>query len=110
MKTLADNPATVLIVNDDQMQLDLLRDLLEPEGYRIFVARDGRSALEVTRTLRVEIVISDVVMPEMDGLELCRRLKKNPHTATIPVLLASGIRKEEAAQSEGFEAGADDYL
>ena len=65
MKTLADNPATVLIVNDDQMQLDLLRDLLEPEGYRIFVARDGRSALEVTRTLRVEIVISDVVMPEM---------------------------------------------
>src|ERR1051326_5255955 len=110
MKTLADNPATVLIVNDDQMQLDLLRDLLEPEGYRIFVARDGKGALDVTRTLRVEIVISDVVMPGMDGMELCRRLKKNPHTATIPVLLVSGIRKEEAALLEGFEAGADDYL
>jgi PAS domain S-box-containing protein len=110
MKTLADNPATVLVVNDDQLQLDLLRDLLEPEGYRIFVARDGRSALDLTRTLQVQIVISDVVMPEMDGLELCRRLKKNPHTSTIPVLLASGIRKEEAALLEGFEAGADDYL
>jgi PAS domain S-box-containing protein len=110
MKTLADNPATVLIVNDDQVQLDLLRDLLEPEGHKIFLAQDGQRALDVTRTLEVEIVISDVVMPGMDGMELCRRLKRNPHTATIPVLLASGIRKEEAALLEGFEAGADDYL
>jgi len=110
MKTLADNPATVLIVNDDQVQLDLLRDLLEPEGHKIFLAQDGQRALDVTRTLEVEIVISDVVMPGMDGMELCRRLKKNPHTSTIPILLASGIRKEEAALLEGFEAGADDYL
>ncbi|HEX3085215.1 MAG TPA: PAS domain S-box protein, partial [Pyrinomonadaceae bacterium] len=110
MKTLADSPATVLIVNDDQTQLDLLRDLLAPEGYEIFLAQDGPRALELTRTLRVEIVISDVVMPGMDGMELCRRLKKNPHTAAIPVLLASAIRKEEAARLEGFEAGADDYL
>src|SRR5205823_13285464 len=110
MNKLADNPATVLIVNDVQMQLDLLRDLLEPEGYRILVAQDGQRALELTRTIRVEIVISDVVMPEIDGMELCRRLKKNPHTATIPLLLVSGIRKEEAALLEGFDAGADDYL
>ena len=110
MKTLADNPATVLIVNDDQMQLDLLHDLLEPEGHKIFLAQNGQRALDLTRTLQVEIVISDVVMPGMDGMELCRRLKKNPHTAAIPVLLASGIRKEEAALLEGFEAGADDYL
>lgn len=110
MKTLADNPATVLIVNDDQMQLDLLHDLLEPEGHKIFLAQDGQRALDLTRALQVEIVISDVVMPGMDGMELCRRLKKNPHTATIPVLLVSGIRKEEAALLEGFEAGADDYL
>ena len=110
MKTLADNPATVLIVNDDQLQLDLLRDLLEPEGHKVFVAQDGQGALDLTRSLQVEIVISDVVMPHIDGMELCRLLKKNPHTAAIPVLLASGIRKEEAALLEGFEAGADDYL
>jgi CheY-like chemotaxis protein len=97
MKTIADIPATVLIVNDDQMQLDLLRDLLEPEGYKIFLAQDGQRALDLTRTRAVEMVISDVVMPGMDGMELCRRLKKSPHTATIPVLLASAIRKEEAA-------------
>src|SRR5436190_23794130 len=110
MKTLADSPATVLIVNDDQTQLDLLRDLLEPEGHNIFLARNGQRALELTRTLQVEIVISDVVMPGMDGMDLCRRLKKNPHTATIPVLLANGIRKEEAAPLKRFEASAADYL
>ena len=110
MKTLADNPATVLIVNDDQMQLDLLRDMLEPEGYQVFVAQAGQRALDVARTTPVEIVISDIVMPGMDGIELCRRLKKNPHTSTVPVLLASGIRKEEAASLEAFEAGADDFL
>src|SRR5438105_6027403 len=110
MNKLADNPATVLIVNDDQMQLDLLSDLLEPEGYKVFVAQDGQRALEITRTVRIDIIISDVVMPEMNGMELCRRLKKNPHTAAIPLLLVSGIRKEEASLLEGFQAGADDYL
>src|SRR5947208_754442 len=110
MKTLADNPATVLIVNDDQLQLDLLRDLLEPQGHKVFVAQDGQGALDLTRSLQVEIVISDVVMPHIDGMELCRLLKKNPHTVAIPVLLTSAIRKEEAALLEGFEAGADDYL
>lgn len=110
MNKLAENPATVLIVNDDQMQLDLLRDLLEPEGYKVFVAQNGLRALEITRTIRIEIIISDVVMPEMNGMELCRRLKKDSHTAGIPLLLVSGIRKEEASLLEGFQAGADDYL
>jgi PAS domain S-box-containing protein len=110
MNKLAEKPATVLIVNDDQVQLDLQRDLLEPEGYKVFVAQNGPRALEITRTIRVEIIISDVVMPEMNGMELCRRLKKDPHTAGIPLLLVSGIRKEEASLLEGFQAGADDYL
>ena len=110
MTKVSDNRATVLIVNDDQMQLDLLRDFLEPEGYKTFVAQDGRRALDLARTVRVEIVISDVIMPVMDGMELCRQLKQNPHTASIPLLLVSAIRKEAAALREAFEAGADDYL
>src|SRR5262252_2617166 len=110
MTQVSDNRATVLIVNDDQMQLDLLRDFLEPEGYKTFVAQDGRRALDLARTVRVEMVISDVIMPVMDGMELCRQLKQNPHTASIPLLLVSAIRKEKAALREAFEAGADDYL
>ena len=100
----------MLIVNDDQLQLDLLRDLLEPEGYRTFVALDAHQALEITSAVRMDIIISDVVMPEMSGMELCRRLKRDSQTSGIPILLVSAIRKEDAAMLEGFEAGADEYL
>ena len=105
-----ENPATVLIVNDDQKALDLFVDLLKPEGYKIFAAQSARRALEITAAVRTDIIICDVVMPEMNGLELCRRLKKDPLTATTPVLLASAVRKEDAAHLEGFAAGADDYI
>src|SRR5712692_5092664 len=105
-----ENPPTVLIVNDDQKALDLLVDLLEPEGYKVFAAPSAQRALEITAAVRTDIIICDVVMPEMNGLELCRRLKKDPLTSTTPVLLASAVRKEDAAHLEGFAAGADDYI
>src|SRR5947199_7813890 len=110
MNQAAKNPATVLIVNDNQVQLDLLRELLEAEAYKIFVADNAERALEITSTVRLDIVISDVVRPGMNGMELCRRLKRDSRTAPIPVLLISAIRKEDAALLEGFAAGADDYL
>ena len=105
-----ENPATVLIVNDDQKALDLFVDLLQPEGYKVFVSQSARRALEITSAVRTDIIICDVVMPEMNGLELCRRLKRDPLTATTPVLLASAVRKDDAAHVEGFAAGADDYI
>lgn len=110
MNRALENPATVLIVNDDPVHLDLLRDLLAPEGYKIFVAPNAHRALEITAAARMDIIVSDVVMPEMNGMELCRRLKRDSHTAAIPVLLVSAIRKEDAALLEGFAAGADDYI
>src|SRR5438552_7487977 len=105
-----ENPATVLIVNDDQKALDLFVDLLDPEGYKVLAAQSARRALEITSAVRTDINICDVVMPEMNGLELCRRLKKDPLTETTPILLASAVRKEDAAHLEGFAAGADDYI
>ena len=110
MNHAAENPATVLIVNDNQIQLDLLRELLEAEAYKIFVADNAERALEIAGAVRLDIVISDVVMPGMNGMELCRRLKRDSRTAPIPFLLISAIRKEDAALLEGFAAGADDYL
>jgi PAS domain S-box-containing protein len=110
MNRFAENPATVLIVNDDQIQLDLFKDLLEPEGYKILLAQSARHALELAAAMRVDLVISDVVMPEMNGFELCRKFKRASHTSMVPVLLVSAIRKEDAAVLEGFAAGADDYL
>src|SRR5690349_6211681 len=100
----------VLIVDDDRKILDLLVDLLELEGYEITAATDGAEALELAHSCDPDVVVSDVVMPVVGGLELCRRLKDDQRTAYIPVLLISGIRKADDAGIEGLYAGADDYL
>src|SRR5688572_25640141 len=110
MPTHLENPPTILIVKDDQHVLELLVDLLEPEGYHVLSATSARRALELTATVRADLILCDVVMPEMNGLELCHRLKSDPETASIPVMMVSAVRKEEAARLEGYTAGADDYV
>jgi PAS domain S-box-containing protein len=100
----------VLIVDDDRKILELLVDLLELEGYEIASAADGAEALELAQSFDPDVVVSDVVMPVVGGLELCRRLKLDPRTVYTPVLLISGIRKADDAGIEGLYAGADDYL
>jgi PAS domain S-box-containing protein len=100
----------VLVVNDEPQVLELLTVLLEHEGYRVVTASDGLRALELARSLEPDIVVSDVVMPEMDGLEFCRRLKQDPRTADVPVLLASAVRTGKRNSLSALTAGADDYL
>src|ERR1044072_9533005 len=100
----------VLIADDDRKILDLLVDLLELEGYEIAAAADGAAGLELAPSFDPDVVVTGVVMPLVGGLELCRRLKDDPRTAYIPVLLISGIRKADDAGIEGLYAGADDYL
>jgi PAS domain S-box-containing protein len=100
----------VLIVDDDRKILDLLVDLLESEGYEISSAADGAAAINLVQSFDPDIVVSDVVMPNIGGLELCRRLKADPRTAQLPVLLISGLITSDDAGIEGLHAGADDYL
>jgi PAS domain S-box-containing protein len=100
----------VLIVDDDQKVRALLAELIESEGYEVLTASDGGSALEFVSSFQPDVVISDVVMPVLDGIELCRRLKQNPRTADIPVLLLSGLRNAVEDSVAGLTAGADDYL
>src|SRR6185369_5532582 len=100
----------VLIVDDDRKILDLLVELLQLEGYEIATAADGSEALARALSFAPDVVLSDVVMPEMGGLELCRRLKENPRTADVPVMLISGRILADDAGIEGLNAGADDYL
>jgi PAS domain S-box-containing protein len=100
----------VLIVDDDRRILDLLLDLLKLERYDVATAADGAEAIERALSFRPDIVISDVVMPNVGGFELCRRLKEDQRTAYIPVLLISGLRSSDDAGIEGLNAGADDYL
>jgi len=100
----------VLIVDDDQRVAALLTDLLEQEDYEVMTASDGGRALEVLNSFEPDVVISDVVMPVINGIELCRHIKKEPQTANTPVLLISGLRNAPEDSLEGLTAGADDYL
>src|SRR6185369_9826584 len=100
----------LLIVDDDRKILDLLVDLLEVEGYEVSTAIDGADAMDLVHSFEPDVVVSDVVMPVVGGLELCRRLKEDPQTAHIPVLLISGLITSDDAGIEGLHAGADDYL
>ncbi|HEX3282203.1 MAG TPA: PAS domain S-box protein [Pyrinomonadaceae bacterium] len=100
----------VLIVDDDQKVRALLSDLLEAEGYTVMSVTDGGGARDSLAAFEPDVVISDVVMPVLDGIELCRHIKNDPATSSIPVLLISGVRYALEDSLEGLTAGADDYL
>ena len=110
MSTSTSDRGRVLIVDDDRNVLELLVDLLELEGYEVAGASDGAEGVDLAHSFGPDVVLSDVVMPRVNGLELCRRLKQDPQTSSIPVLLISGIRKADEAGIEGLHAGADDYI
>lgn len=100
----------VLVVDDEEESREALKDLLDARGWSTVLAADAASALEAARRSRPDVVLSDVCMPGRGGLELCRALKSDTSTARLPVVLMSGARREDHAQVEGFDAGADDYL
>ena len=100
----------MLIVDDDEKVCSFLVELLEQEGYEVAFASDGGSALEQLHSIQPDVVISDVVMPILNGIELCRQIKNGAQTSSIPVLLMSGLRNEPQDSFEGLTAGADDYI
>ena len=110
MTSSSSDRGRILIVDDDRKILDLLVDLLKLEGYEVASAADGSEAIDLALSFNPDIVVSDVVMPNVGGLELCRRLKEDPRTAYVPVLLISGLVTSDEAGIEGLHAGADDYL
>lgn len=100
---------TVMIVDDTPSNIDLLKNVLQQQ-YRIKAAPSGVQALKVLEhSSDVDIVLLDIMMPEMDGYEVIRRLKSNPHTAAIPVIFISA-KGETVDQTRGFELGAADYI
>jgi two-component system, NarL family, sensor histidine kinase UhpB len=100
----------ILIVNDNPDQLDMLGTLLEIAGYRVETASDGDEGLELARTLRPDLVLSDVNMPRMSGIELCRSLRADPLLSSTAIMLVSAERVDSESAGEGLQAGADDYL
>lgn len=99
----------VLLVDDEPDILELLRYNLEREGYRVATAQNGKDALRIAKAERPDLVVLDIMMPGMDGVEVCNQLRQMPDMkhALITFLTARG---EDYSQIAGFEAGADDYI
>jgi PAS domain S-box-containing protein len=102
-------PVRIILAEDSPTQAQQLRHILEQQGYDVSVAANGRLALEIARRLRPSLVISDVVMPEMDGYELCRRIKDDASLHEIPVILVTSM-SDPADVILGLKSGADSFI
>lgn len=96
----------ILLADDDAMILDVLRYQLEKEGYQVLTAEDGQQALDLAQAAHPDLVLLDVMMPKLQGWEVCRELRR---ASTVPILMLTA-RGEEMDRVLGLELGADDYI
>ena len=99
----------ILLVDDQQTVLQVEQMMLKETGASIVIARNGIQALEVARTERPDLIVLDIMMPEMDGIETCQNLKSNPETLKIPVVMVTTKGNPEKVE-EAFRAGCNDFV
>jgi CheY-like chemotaxis protein len=100
-------PYTVLVVDDNDMNLTLIAKILELEGYHVVVARNGREAIQAIVAGMPDLAILDVMMPDMDGYELCKKLRQPPLNASIPIVLLTAMSSDMERQL-ALKSGAND--
>jgi two-component system cell cycle response regulator len=101
--------AAVLVVDDNEQNLELIQAYLEDLGCRILAARDGLEAIRIVETDPPDIILLDVMMPRMSGFQACERIKANPQTRDIPVVMITALN-EVGDVERAVESGADDFL
>jgi len=99
----------VLVVDDNEDNLRIVSQILRGRGYEVRVARDGASALAALEAERPDIVLLDVMMPEMDGIQVLDRIRSNPRSASVPVILVTAKTQDEDVLA-GYAYGADYYI
>lgn len=100
---------TILVVDDEEPIQELLRFNLEKEGYQVAVAKDGQEALDRVKDEQPDLLVLDVMLPGMSGVEVCRRLRLNPKYQQLPIIMLTA-KGEEIDKVLGLELGADDYM
>ena len=104
-----DNTPRILLVDDEEDILEFVSYNLQREGFRVYTGRNGREAIELAGKIKPDLVILDVMMPEMDGIAACEEIRKLPVCKNVVVAFLTA-RGEDYSQIAGFEAGADDYI
>jgi len=99
-------PSTILVVDDEKNIVQLARLYLNNEGFHVEAAYDGRQALEKARTVRPDLIVLDIMMPEVDGLTVCKELRKS---SNVPIIILTA-RGDDVDRIVGLELGADDYI
>jgi putative two-component system response regulator len=100
---------TVLIADDQASNRELMEELLSSQGFRVITAPDGSTALQMLSRIQTDLVVLDVLMPGMSGLEVCEKIKANPDTYLIPVILTTSL-SDKQDRIDGIRVGADDFL
>lgn len=103
------NDLKILLVDDETDVLDFMKYNLEKEGYWVYTARDGKEGIQLARKVNPHLIILDLMMPKMDGIETCRELRSMPEFKTTLIAFLTA-RDEDYSQIAGFEVGADDYI
>ncbi|HEY3322200.1 MAG TPA: response regulator transcription factor [Planctomycetota bacterium] len=109
---MADSQAsrgTVIVIDDEKDLIELVRYNLEKEGFLVLGASDGKSGLELASTQQPDIVLLDLMLPDIDGLEVCRRMRQSPTLTGVPIVMLTA-KAAEADRVVGLELGADDYI
>lgn len=103
--------AKILLVDDNRVNLTMLRALLNQDDYDLVASDSAQATLDLVReNPNFDLILLDVVMPDMDGVEVCRQLKADPQTAHIPIVLISALRTDDESVRKGLQMGADGYL
>ena len=104
-----ENPYKVLVVDDEADILEFIDYNLKKEGYQVFLAHNGKDAIAIAKKNKPDLILLDVMMPVMDGIETCKQIKSDPDFAKTFVVFLTA-RSEEFSEIAGFQAGADDYI
>ena len=103
------NTGTILVADDQSSNRELLEELLTTQGFKVIAVPDGVAALEELTRVQADLVLLDVMMPRMNGFEACEKIKSNPDTYLIPVILITAL-SDKHDRLEGIRVGADDFL
>jgi cyclic di-GMP phosphodiesterase len=106
---MAESRSKILIVDDEPSGREILESILEPEGYQLTLAENGFQAIEKAKAIQPDVILLDVMMPGMDGFEVCRRIRKEEKLAEVPILFLTALDDRQSILN-GLEAGADDFI